>query len=250
MLDAIQTNRDITFDKYLTMLIDAAKGMAYLQNKGIAHRDLAARNLLCDKSLHVKVADFGLSRDSNYELNSEATIPVRWSAPEVLSGSMATSESDVYSFGVVMWEIVEAGKKPFVWLSNQEVAAAVIKGVRLPKPENKCPEALFELMNRCWQENPTKRPNFEQIIQVLKDIQKEESSLLQMNPSADAPPKDKSTNSIRMNVPPSLNPSAPVNSKDSPYENLKRGSARQSGNHSGQDYVNFKTTANANADAV
>lgn len=36
-------------------------GMIYLHDKGVLHRDLKAQNVLLDKSLDVKLSDFGLA---------------------------------------------------------------------------------------------------------------------------------------------------------------------------------------------
>jgi serine/threonine protein kinase len=58
--------------------------------------------------MHVKVADFGLSRDI-YERdyyssdNRRNKLPVKWMAPESLEKGIYTSKTDVWSFGVILW---------------------------------------------------------------------------------------------------------------------------------------------------
>lgn len=46
----------------VTIGTEVAAGMEFLEAKSYVHRDLAARNVLVGENLHVKVADFGLSR--------------------------------------------------------------------------------------------------------------------------------------------------------------------------------------------
>ena len=48
----------------LQFAIDAASGMAYLEEKGCIDRDLAARNCLLDKAKRLKISDFGMSRET------------------------------------------------------------------------------------------------------------------------------------------------------------------------------------------
>ncbi|CAF5140198.1 unnamed protein product, partial [Rotaria magnacalcarata] len=55
-LDASQLTR---------MLCGIASGMKYLSEMKYVHRDLAARNILVNKDLICKVADFGLSRETD-----------------------------------------------------------------------------------------------------------------------------------------------------------------------------------------
>ena len=40
-------------------------------------------------------------------------IPVRWTAPEVITHKKSFISSDVWSFGVVVWEIMSFGQRPY-----------------------------------------------------------------------------------------------------------------------------------------
>ena len=54
--------------------------MVYLEGKQVVHRDLATRNLLIvhvNGQWQVKVADFGLSRLSEYKAKS-SQVAIRW----------------------------------------------------------------------------------------------------------------------------------------------------------------------------
>ena len=61
--------------------------MVYLEDQHCIHRDLAARNCLVGDEDIVKIADFGMSReseDSEYTVQSGTrAIPIKWTAPEV-----------------------------------------------------------------------------------------------------------------------------------------------------------------------
>lgn len=76
-------------------------------------------------------------------------------------------------------------------MKNAEVATAVDNGFRLPPTENWCvllmvdlsfltnvprsPHAMYELMLRCWSENPDDRPSFAAIVDEIVLIAKTSS---------------------------------------------------------------------------
>jgi len=102
---------NLLVEQLIQFAIEIAEGMEYLVSQKFIHRDLAARNCLLDHDLHIKIADFGLSRDvysSDYYRpeHKSRPMPIKWMAPETLEGKPFTYKSDVWSFGVVFWEIL------------------------------------------------------------------------------------------------------------------------------------------------
>ena len=82
----------------LDLLFGVAKGMEYLCSLQFIHRDLAARNVLVDAQMNAKVADFGLSRDSEdaeYYVASGGKAPIRWTSVEALTKKKYSEKSDV-----------------------------------------------------------------------------------------------------------------------------------------------------------
>ena len=53
----------VTFKQLVDIARQVASGMAYLADQKFVHRDLATRNCLLDKSINVKIGDFGLAHD-------------------------------------------------------------------------------------------------------------------------------------------------------------------------------------------
>lgn len=86
--------------------------------------------------------------------------PIKWTAPEALHFLRFSVKSDVWSYGIVLTELVTYGKVPYPGMTSQEVASALGRGYRMPRPLN-CPEALYRIIMTCWHEDPEKRPTFE-----------------------------------------------------------------------------------------
>lgn len=61
-------------------------------------------------------------------------------------------------------------------MSKQEVVEGVQRGLRMSKPRD-CPDALYELMHKCWSSEPNSRPAFAYIQDFLENysVQSENS---------------------------------------------------------------------------
>jgi hypothetical protein len=66
-----------------------------------------------------------------------------------------------------MWEIVTGARIPYTALSNAETITFVEQGNRLEKPKG-CNDELYSVMMECWNEDPVKRPSFEQLLPKLE----------------------------------------------------------------------------------
>ncbi|XP_013415521.1 tyrosine kinase receptor Cad96Ca-like [Lingula anatina] len=167
------TSRDL-----LTFAEHVAKGMSHVAKYGFLHRDLAARNVLVSESRVCKVADFGLARDviesREYLSKMQGPLPVRWMAPESLSDSVYTTKSDVWAYGILLWEIVTLGATPYpTMVTARELLKEIDQGYRMEKPKHCTPE-LYKLMTWCWEQDPGRRPTFEDLVVHLEKLLREE----------------------------------------------------------------------------
>ena len=150
------------------LALGAAKGMKYLHTLGLIHRDLKNGNLLVTDDWTVKVADFGLSRMMDKTMTRGVGTPI-YTAPEVLEGNEYSQKADVYSYAFVLWELFTRSV-PFADLPPFEVVRrAVDEGLRPEIPEN-C--ILERLIRSCWDKEPDNRPDFNEIVNILSEIQK------------------------------------------------------------------------------
>ena len=161
--------------QFLSICIQLARGLDYLSKKRFVHRDIATRNCLVDSQFVCKIADFGLSRDvymsDYYGLGGKsALLPVRWMPPESLLYGRFTVKSDVWSYGVLMWEVFTFATQPYFGASNQEAIDNIRQLVLLECP-SLCSQELYEIMLKCWEKIPIKRPQIGEILQSLNKLQ-------------------------------------------------------------------------------
>ncbi|KAM7260417.1 hypothetical protein ACFE04_016158 [Oxalis oulophora] len=157
----------------LKVAIDVSKGMNYLHQNSIIHRDLKTANLLMDENEVVKVADFGVARvQAQSGVMTAETGTYRWMAPEVIEHRPYDHKADVFSFGIVLWELL-TGELPYKYLTPLQAAVGVVqKELRPSIPKSTHPK-LAQLLEKCWQQDPTLRPNFSEITVILQQIAKE-----------------------------------------------------------------------------
>ena len=154
--------------KLTSLAYQVACGMQFLHSNGIVHRDLKTMNILLDESDAARIADFGLSGNmrDNKDLYGTLGTP-HYTAPEVLSRKRYGPKVDSYSYGIVLWEM-ETGLIPFRDKTHKEIIEHVVqRGWRLPLSKT-VPEGLRRLITRCWSENPSERPEFEEIVNLFK----------------------------------------------------------------------------------
>ena len=164
----------LSLRKRMKMAKEAALGVNWLHcsNPMFIHRDLKPSNLLVSSDYHVKVADFGLTKMKDKTSKKQNNAPQgspAYMAPEVFMGEY-DEKCDVYSFGMVLWEIYQQEKVFKEYPNLPSLMHAVIdEGVRPEIPKN-CPSRLRKLMQRCWDEDPKKRPSMSKVVSELENV--------------------------------------------------------------------------------
>eukprot|EP00794_Sanderia_malayensis_P015690 gene15690-17272_t len=174
LLDYLRSpsSKDIPATTLLYMATQVAGAMQYLEELNFIHRDLAARNCLVGENHLIKVADFGLARNlmsDYYKAHAGAKFPIKWTAPEALAYNKFSCKSDVWAFGILMWEIATYGMSPYPGRDLNHVYSFLETGSRLDRPEG-CPKPAYELMLKCWDWEPTARPDFSSIHSELNTM--------------------------------------------------------------------------------
>jgi len=168
----LRSNEPITMHMKVKFMTDIAKGMIHLhvglKNEEIIHRDLAARNILLSDN-RALVSDFGMARVKETETETNNTYskvgPVKWMAPESLSKRVYSRKTDVFSFAVTMYEILTR-TEPWKDETLTNAGLKTLTGERMTIP-SETPQFLKELITRCWDAEPSNRPEFTEIYDIL-----------------------------------------------------------------------------------
>ncbi|CAA3008009.1 serine/threonine-protein kinase HT1-like [Olea europaea var. sylvestris] len=163
--------KKLAFKVVVQMALDLARGLSYLHSEKIVHRDVKTENMLLDKTRTLKIADFGVARveASNPNDMTGETGTLGYMAPEVLNGNPYNRKCDVYSFGICLWEIY-CCDMPHPDLSFSEVTSAVVRQNLRPDIPRCCPNSFANVMKRCWDANPDKRPEMDEVVSLLEAI--------------------------------------------------------------------------------
>mmetsp|Transcript_8085 Transcript_8085/g.13859 ORF Transcript_8085/g.13859 Transcript_8085/m.13859 type:complete len:446 (+) Transcript_8085:75-1412(+) len=158
-------------EKALGYAVDVAAGMEYLHSIHMLHRDLKSMNVLLDKDFNAKLADFGLSRIKADSVAMTTGIGTpQWMSPELLAQKPYNEKADVYAFGMTCWELY-TGQPPFRGMKQMEVGLFVVRGGRPPfPPGTNDADPFVQLIKRCWDQNPDKRPTMAEAHKHLQDI--------------------------------------------------------------------------------
>eukprot|EP00644_Phytophthora_capsici_P000521 jgi/Phyca11/99750/e_gw1.4.670.1 len=162
-------------DPLLKIATDVAQGVSYLHNcdPPLVHRDLKSSNLLCTRTYSCKVSDFGESKRQLLPGKLFSTIvgTPYWLAPEILREERYDTQVDCYSFGVILVEL-ETRHEPYHDLPKDYTTIDIMMGVSLgdlrPTIPPSCSPCRRELIVRCLDTDPTRRPKMTEILYALQ----------------------------------------------------------------------------------
>lgn len=146
-----------------SVAIQVLKALQFMHDTaGVIHRDVKASNVLLMGDGQAKLADVGLSKIlSEAGTSSNAVFGTfAYAAPELLLGRRCTTKVDIYSFGVLCYEICTKtmpirGRFNVLGCTTGSDDAARV------------PPAVATCIARCLSDNPSDRPEAEQLLEML-----------------------------------------------------------------------------------
>ncbi|RGB37994.1 kinase-like domain-containing protein, partial [Rhizophagus diaphanus] len=155
------------WNKKLCMLYEIISGLKKIHNQNLIHHDFHDGNILNHNESKIFISDLGLCQPVKSlleEHNIYGVVP--FMAPEVLRGKPYTSASDMYSFSMIMWEFT-SGIPPFNNRAHDiQLSLSICEGERPEIIEN-TPQCYVDLMKKCWDEDPLKRPSSKEVTKII-----------------------------------------------------------------------------------
>eukprot|EP01060_Flectonema_neradi_P009646 TRINITY_DN16867_c0_g1_i1.p1 TRINITY_DN16867_c0_g1~~TRINITY_DN16867_c0_g1_i1.p1 ORF type:complete len:362 (+),score=61.77 TRINITY_DN16867_c0_g1_i1:207-1292(+) len=185
-------------DVQLRMARQLASAVTHMHKVGLLHRDLKSMNIIVDESNNygLKIIDFGSAKILSPHCGDEvewwelwAAPPAEksmtravgtfdWMAPELWSVDGRYGKPvDVYSFSMILYEIATL-KLPYsssVTPDHDQLALQeslkrdILKGYR-PTIDDHVHSDISNLIKMCWEQDPSKRPTFVQIVEYLDKV--------------------------------------------------------------------------------
>ena len=164
----------------LVLLEEISYGLREAHEKGIIHRDIKPSNILLNQRGEVKIADFGLARDTRdisrltaQDLTRPGTVvgTPSYMSPEQAAGrGDLDHRTDIFSLGVMAYQLF-SGEKPFKGDTPTEVQERIINDTQNPLTRDRCPLLTPEiqaLVDRMLAKDRDKR--FQTMDQVLRAL--------------------------------------------------------------------------------
>lgn len=109
----LQTECKIPVNQVRLYIAEVAIALNYLHSIGIVYRDLKPENILISSQGHIKLTDFGLSKDldNDDKTNTFCGTP-EYASPEVIKRDYYGKEIDWWAVGVLTFELLY-GRLPF-----------------------------------------------------------------------------------------------------------------------------------------
>ena len=133
---------DLSYRCRLSMACNIASGMKRIHEKNFIHRDIRPDNIFVSKNYVAKIGDMGIARLQD-KFNKHSLLGPRPYMPNEFYTGKYNEKLDVFTFGLTLYHLITGNSHLFI---NGKIEL------------NNKPIVFGEIIEKCLQDDPTKRP--------------------------------------------------------------------------------------------
>ena len=150
--------------------MDICEGLKEIHKNNIIHRDLKPENIFISKDYKIKIGDFGISKQLKTHTKNATTKKgtFNYMAPELIKNEKYTNKIDIWALGCILYELCTLNQcfNGIMELINiEEKNYGKISSKYYNKDLQNIIYALLEI-------NPIKRPNIEEVYNLIHNCNK------------------------------------------------------------------------------
>lgn len=162
----LQIGREMNVDEVRFYVAEVALALEYLHSKGIVYRDLKLENVLLCADGHVKLTDFGLSKElmdanGNVEPTSTFCGTNEYLPPEMIEEHSYGLEIDWWTLGIFTYEFIYS-KTPFYNKNLKKMYNNIL--TKQPKFPKGTDEVVKNFILSLLRKDPEERATFDDIV--------------------------------------------------------------------------------------
>lgn len=152
------------------IVLEICLGIKELHKRNIIHRDLKPENIFIDKNHHIKIGDFGISRQLTSTKYTYSVIGTNfYMAPEIINAVQYNTKVDIWSFGCIIYELLTL--KVCFEGKGLSFVNKITSGKHGKIDTNKYKPKWQELIDSLLKLNYKERPDIESIYNfILKEL--------------------------------------------------------------------------------
>jgi serine/threonine protein kinase len=150
----------------------------YLPGCRVLHRDLKPNNIGFMPDGRLCLFDFGLAKLWRIADNDDGTEcrqltgntgSLRYMAPEVALMKPYSHRAEIFAFATLVWQMI-SHERPFADCDVDSFYKRVCNQGERPKMPATAPPRLAQMLVRCWDVEPARRPEITEVIPVLEEL--------------------------------------------------------------------------------